>query len=499
MPQHRKILIIDDAPEDRETVRRYLQQDKTCTYEFFEENHMEQAMGTCLKVMPDCVLLDYSLPDGTGIEFLEELKNYGGTNCFPVIVLTGTGDEMIAVKAIKTGAQDYLIKGRTPAETLRVAVHNAIYKAQAERRLDEQHHELDRLYREAKESSQRKDEILRELHAAKDAAERANQAKDQFLATLSHELRTPLTPVLSLVSSTLKENNAPEDWRGVFEVIQRNIELEARLIDDLLDLTRVSQGKLQLDFHPVHLHRCLEETLEICRSDAQKKNIALHLDLQAKEDLTKGDPARLSQVLWNLLKNAIKFTPAGGRIAVVTQNAAPGTIMLQVRDNGIGISSIHLPKIFDAFEQGARVAQKLGGLGLGLSISKALVDAHGGKLTAASEGVDRGSTFTLILQTKPGDAIPSAGTAVPGELGKPARTHSILIVEDHEDSAQALSRALRRRGYTVTTANSVAAGVAAFRQGGIDLVICDIGLPDGTGHDVIEQLKRDGPARAIAL
>jgi signal transduction histidine kinase len=499
MSLHRKILIIDDAPEDRETVRRYLQQDKTCTYEFFEENRVEEAMGLCLKVMPDCILLDYSLPDGTGLEFLDELKNYGGTNCFPVIVLTGTGDEMIAVKAIKTGAQDYLIKGRTPADTLRMAVHNAIYKAQAERRLDEQHHELDRLYREAKESSRRKDEILQELQAAKEAAERANQAKDQFLATLSHELRTPLTPVLSLVSSTLKEKDAPADWRGVFQVIQRNIELEARSSTTFLDLTRVSRGKLQLDFKRVHLHQSLEETLEICRGDAQKKGIAIHTDLQATHDATEADPARLSQVLWNLIKNAIKFTPAGGRIDLATRNPGPDEILLEVRDNGIGIESGHLPNIFNAFEQGARAAQKMGGLGLGLSISKALVDAHHGELTAASDGAGQGASFTLLLRTQSADLPAVEKIDAPVATDPSEKAKSILIVEDHEDSAAALSRALRRRGYVVQTANSVAAGVEAFLESSPDLLICDIGLPDGTGLDVIGQVKRKRPVRAIAL
>jgi signal transduction histidine kinase len=499
MPDTRTILIIDDTPEDRETVRRYLQQDRTAKYRFVEENRMEEALDTTLRVVPDCILLDYSLPDGTGIEFLDQLQEFGGTNCFPVIVLTGTGDELIAVQAIKAGAQDYLIKGRTSADTLRMAVQAAIYKAKAERRIDEQRYELDRLYREAQDSSRRKDEILRELQLAKESAERANQAKDQFLATLSHELRTPLTPVLSLVSSTLQEPDPPSDWRNLLEVIKRNIELEARLIDDLLDLTRVSRGKLQLDFQKVQLHRCLAETLEICRSDAEKKHIDITTDLQAKADLVRADPARLSQVLWNLLKNAVKFTPDGGKIIVRTTSSAPDVISVQITDNGAGIDSEHLPKIFNAFEQGARSAQKKGGLGLGLAISKALVDAHGGQLSASSMGHNHGATFTLTLQLLEASSTPYAATPAPEEAPHTTGSSSILIIEDHEDSAAALSRALRRRGYTVNTANSVESGAQMFEKMLPDLVICDIGLPDGTGLDLIERVLSHRPARAIAL
>src|SRR4051794_18257126 len=260
-------------------------------------------------------------------------------------------------------------------------------------------------------------------------AERANRAKDSFLAMLSHELRTPLTPVLTSVLHLEQTQNLPDEIRGALQMIRRNVELEARLIDDLLDLTRISKGKVQLSVEEVNAHTLLQNALEICQADIEKKHHELRTEFAAKNVSLLADPARLQQIFWNLIKNAVKFTPEGGRLKVRTQDM-DGELQVEVSDTGIGIDAETLPKIFNAFEQGQR--GRVGGLGLGLAISKALVETHSGKLTAASEGRDKGSTFTASFPVAKADsqarsdALPSASPE--------RKALRVLLVEDHEDT-----------------------------------------------------------------
>src|SRR6266446_4541714 len=228
----------------------------------------------------------------------------------------------------------------------------------------------------------------------------ANAAKDQFLALLSHELRNPLSPVIAMVGEL--EASAPDspETRQALEVIRRNVELEARLIDDLLDVTRIAKGKLQLSFEIVSVHEILQRAFEICREEIAQKELDSQFRLNAERSYVEGDPARLQQVFWNLIKNGVKFTPAKGRIVIETLNPAPDEIEIRITDTGLGIEQEKIGKIFNAFEQGqSSITRRFGGLGLGLAISKAMVHAHDGKIRVASAGKDKGSTFTVILKT----------------------------------------------------------------------------------------------------
>jgi two-component system CheB/CheR fusion protein len=338
------------------------------------------------------------------------------------------------------------------------------------------------------------------LHLAKSEAEKASAAKDEFLAVLSHELRTPLTPVLAAVQLLQMETNLSSDARQTIGMVRRNVELEARLIDDLLDLTRISRGKLQVAREAVDVHQKLHFVEQICRDDVRNKDLKLYMNLEATEHIVAGDPARLQQVFWNLLKNAVKFTPAGGSIRVVTQNRQRGTIEVAITDSGVGIEPDILPRLFNAFEQGGReITRSFGGLGLGLAISRSLIDAHGGTITAESLGKDRGSTFIVSLPV---------ATNLPDEprraLHSPPRGRlcRILLVEDHPDTSDLMARLLRRSGYSVATADSVSSALHVAAAEPFDILISDLGLPDGSGTDLIRQLlerRNSEPLKAIAL
>src|SRR5438045_2108783 len=281
----------------------------------------------------------------------------------------------------------------------------------------------------AVELQNRQDELQKTNLELQEKA-RSNLAKDQFLAMLSHELRTPLTPVLASALALESEPGLPKDIRESLQMIRRNVELEARLIDDLLDLTRIDRGKVQLNFEVVDAHTLLQSALDICQAEIDRKNLARALNLGARKVHMRADPARLQQIFWNLINNAVKFTPRNGQIIITTSNDSKGPLRVEIADTGLGIEAEAMPKIFDAFEQGGRT--QLGGLGLGLAISKTLVQAHKGTITAQSAGRNKGSTFTLVFPTceKVEERIAPAALPKPSER-QPLR---ILLVEDHVDT-----------------------------------------------------------------
>ncbi len=245
-------------------------------------------------------------------------------------------------------------------------------------------------------------QLLAAERMARAEAESANVVKDRFLAVLSHELRTPLTPMQMALYALRREKRLTAGGRKMLELIGRNLHAETQLIDDLLDVSRIVHGKLELSREPLDLHACVRDALEVCHADFTAKSLRLDVALTAGDPTVEGDRSRLQQVFWNLLKNAAKFTPSGGSVTVRSRNPEPGRITVEVADDGIGIEPAALPKIFDPFEQGgAQVVRRYGGLGLGLAISHAVVDTHGGQLAASSAGPGRGATFTVSLATLP--------------------------------------------------------------------------------------------------
>jgi signal transduction histidine kinase len=232
------------------------------------------------------------------------------------------------------------------------------------------------------------------------AAESASQAKTQFLAMVSHELRTPLSPVVTAAEMLESDPNLPASLRSDLQIIRRNVQTEIRLIDDLVDLTRINVGKMSLRFEPVDVHEPLKSAMRVCEADAWEKQQQISVRLEAESSVVMGDAVRLQQVFWNLLRNAIKFTPDRGRISVSTSNLPGHFVQITVADTGIGIDSQKLSLIFEAFEQGGpEIQERFGGLGLGLAICRALVAAHHGSIQVQSAGPGKGTAFTVQLPT----------------------------------------------------------------------------------------------------
>jgi PAS domain S-box-containing protein len=340
-------------------------------------------------------------------------------------------------------------------------------------------------------------EIL--LQQAKRAAEEANQAKDHFLAMLSHELRTPLTPVLMTIAALRREPDLKDDLRRDLEMLQRNVELEALLIDDLLDLTRIAHGKLELHSDAVDVHSTLDHALSIAAADLAGKNITVTRRLDAREHHCWADPARLQQVFWNLVKNAAKFTPAGGRVDLHTYNNNARQIVIEITDTGIGIAPELMPRIFDAFEQGGSiVTSRYGGLGLGLAISKRVVDLHHGTIEARSGGPGQGATFVVTLNAMETSLLEGPVLFLESEPALASHVQ-ILFVEDHEDTARVLGRILKSAGFEVSHAGSVARARELADMGKYGLLISDVGLPDGSGLDLMRSLRDSQGMTGIAL
>ncbi len=339
----------------------------------------------------------------------------------------------------------------------------------------------------------------KKLKESKEAAETASKAKDRFLAVLSHELRTPLTPVLATLNLWEASDELPRSIKSDVQMLRRSVELEARIIDDLLDLTRIAKGMLSFTPEDTDVHELLQFLVGMCHNEFQSKQLTLSMRLKAERHCVHTDAGRLQQILWNITRNAAKFNESGGIISMTTSNDENQNLTITVADSGIGMTSETLSRLFTPFEQGEQsISRRYGGLGLGMAISAALAELLGGRLSARSEGLGKGSVFTLVFPTV--EPVPSAtksGRRRPGR--RRARQVKILLVEDHGDTSRALVRLLENQGYDVETADSMASALTAVKHERFNLLLCDIGLPDGTGFELMEEVRKDCQTPALAL
>ncbi len=634
------VLIVDDSPTDVITFRRHLTKGVAAPCEVESVATAAEALAKMNQRRPQCLLLDFHLPDSDGVQLVRQLVRQYGINAFGIVMLTSNNDVELAVEALRSGAHDFLPKNSTDSIVLRRAVDNAMEKAAIQRELNEQRAALAEKNRELEVHIARLEEamserlhietLLREtalqmrlvtdhaavllgqcdrefrykfvnkpyaerfgleidqiigrsaseivgpevfakvkpyleatmkgertefeihipyhgngdrwmqvvyvperaedgtvvglvgvmtdttarkkaelaLSQARDEALEASRAKDDFLAALSHELRTPLNPILLLSSDAATDPSLPAETREVFEIIRKNVDLEARLIDDLLDITQISRGKMRLDKEALNIQSVLEDALTIVKAEAQNKNLNLKSEFKACHTTVWGDAVRLQQVFWNVLKNAVKFTPGGGTVSISLENAegpCGQSVKVTVTDTGLGMTDKELGRVFDAFAQGdhatAGGSHRFGGLGLGLAISHRLVENHDGQIEATSRGRGHGSTFIIHLPT--GEEAQDSGAASSlRESSESAIVPSmvkILLVEDHEPTRAGLSLLLKRRNYQVEAVSTMKEALLVIETEVFDLLISDIGLPDGTGYDLMEALREKSSIPAIAL
>jgi signal transduction histidine kinase len=389
LSQALRVLLIEDSEDDADLLTLALRRggyEVSC-----ERVHTPEAMQMALQAGGwDVVISDYVMPRFNGVDALKLLQARGVD--IPFIVVSGHIGEELAVAAMKAGADDYVMKDKLARLVPAVARELREAEGRRARRASEE---------ALRQSEARLKRALEAEQRAREEAEAAGRAKDQFLAMLSHELRTPLTPVLMVAHTLQTSMKLPARVRSALQMIQRNVELEAKLIDDLLDLSRITHRKMELQLETVDVHQLLQNVIEMCHADVQAKAQSLVTKLKADRHHTRADAARLQQVFWNLIKNAVKFTPREGTITVQSANFGD-KICVRVKDSGRGIEKCVLDRIFNPFEQGGqKITHEFGGLGLGLAISKATIDNHGGKLTADSPGKDLGAEFTVEMQTVP--------------------------------------------------------------------------------------------------
>lgn len=333
----------------------------------------------------------------------------------------------------------------------------------------------------------------------RDALTAASAAKDHFIAILSHELRTPLTPVMATILDLESQAELAPPVREAVQLIRRNVELEARLIDDLLDVTRLAKGKLQIERGVVDLHEVLRSAIDVCRSETLKRKVEIEFQPKASRPTVEGDAPRLLQVFWNLLQNAVKFSPPGSHVAVRTLDPEPGVLAVEIEDRGIGMSEEVISRIFNPFEQAdISISRRYGGLGLGLALTKALVEAHGGRIEAESAGPDRGTLMKVQFQTVSNLAAPAPEKLAASDAA--VASLRVLVVEDHSDTRRTLERLLRKWGHEVTSAEDLAGARAQLAARDFDLLLTDLGLPDGHGAELMDEIRgKESPPVAIAL
>jgi signal transduction histidine kinase len=477
------ILLVDDDEVDRLAVVRALRAaGLNVTLE--EAGSVPAAVSALGESVFDCVLLDYHLPGGDGLDVLRTVK--GDETGTPVIILTGHGDEQTAVEFMKAGADDYLPKNSLSADRL----------AQSLRYVTERH----QLERQRDESRAREREARAE-------AEQANAAKDLFLATLSHELRTPLNAILGWARILNQRSMDRNRVRHALGVIERNANVQLQLINDLLDVSRIISGKLELQIGSVDPAKVCDAALDAVRPQIDAKAIVVEKDYDADVRPILGDSARLQQVVWNLLSNAIKFSQTAGVVRLRLRQLV-SHVEIVVADDGRGISADFLSHLFDRYTQAAAPDRDShGGLGLGLAIVRNLVEMHGGSIDAASEGEGRGATFTVLLpmaaDSRAADPADRRETAA---VGARERLDGIrvLFIDDSADARDLVATILRDRGAKVSTCASTDAALAALARERPDVLISDIEMPGGDGYEMIRALRlrdedTEAPIPAIAL
>ena len=487
-PEPCRILIVDDSREDRELFRRAILgggsvpaivafglSDRT-GYKIWEASSGEEGFALLAESKPDCILLDYRLPDMDGLEFLDRLQGVAEEPA-AVIVLTGQGDEAIAVQAIRKGAQDYLVKGLSSDE-LRQAMRAAIDRGILRRKVESQHERL------AKMSAEQV-RLIEQLQERTAALVDANHNKDEFLAMLAHELRNPLAPIRNGLRVLRLAGDQGTDTGPIRTMLERQVDYLVRLVDDLVDVSRMTQKKVHIVREPIDLVAVLRHAAEASRQQFLERKVRFEPALPEGPITVRGDSVRLEQVFVNLLTNAVKFTPAEGSVHLSA--ALEGEFaVVRVRDTGIGIDREALPRVFDMFMQvDHSLARTQGGLGIGLALVRQLVQLHDGVVEASSEGLGTGTEFIVRLPL----AVDLAETNVTPAAPATERPMRMLVVDDNEDAAQALAMLLGMSGHDIRVAGDGLTALEIAERFEPHAALVDLGMPGIDGFELGRRLR----------
>jgi signal transduction histidine kinase/ActR/RegA family two-component response regulator len=411
-----------------------------------------------------------------------------------VTFIIGTGIDITernrAERALRKAHDELEVRVRD--RTAELATANEALEAEvAERRRAEQER-IDLLYREKE---------------ARQQAEAANRAKDEFLATVSHELRTPLNAILGW-AAIARRHDIPPSLQKAMETIERNARSQARIIDDMLDVGRIISGRLRLELAPVSVADAIDGAVQTVRPAAEAKQVTLQVTVSENAGVIAADAERLQQIVWNVLSNAVKFTPQGGRIELAAGHA-DGNVFIRIRDDGQGIPPDFLPHLFEPFRQAdGSTTRRHGGVGLGLAIVDRLARAHGGRVVAESEGEGKGACFTIELPGRSADSAALTRTTCADDAGEgsfpnvPSEMRlddlAVLVVDDEEDACELFARLLEDRGAVVTKTTSPGEALVRLREGPLpDVIVSDIGMPDVDGYTLIETIRSSPAGRRI--
>jgi signal transduction histidine kinase len=467
-----RLLIIDDRPQDRFLARRGLAAEfpDLIATEAGDRAAFDAALESSTF---DAIITDYQLRWSDGLQILDEIRHKGLDT--PVVMFTHTGSEEIAAAGLRAGLADYIIKTPTHYGRLAHAVRIAIANATAAR--------------SEREARIREQEALR-------TAEDALRVKDEFLATLSHELRTPLNAITGWLQ-VIQSQPVPDSMSRGLAAIERNAGLLTRLIADLVDVSRIVSGTLTLHVQPTDVRRVLEAVLESLRPVVESKQLSVTIDAPADLEPAAVDPDRFHQMVWNLLSNAAKFTPARGRINVRAGQAG-SMIELAIADNGPGIRAEFLPHVFERFsQQDAGMTREHGGLGLGLAIVRHLAEMHGGRVSVTSvEG--EGATFCIRVPVADAGVSAASPTADALQHSLLAGVH-VLVVDDETDAREFVAKMLEDQGAVVTEAESAAKGFELLARAVPDVLLCDVGMPTEDGLAFIERIRQSDRASVASV
>jgi signal transduction histidine kinase len=478
-----RVLLIDDDRDDHDLAVDVLREAYGTAFRLAWAPTFDEGLAALSRGDVDVCLLDYRLGVRTGLDLLRAATAAGID--VPIVLLTGQGEREVDLEAMRAGAADYLTKDKLSADTLERTIRHSLERHRDRKALRQMNELLE----------QRVEERTRDLERANAALKQEDRRKDEFLAILAHELRNPLAPIANSIEILKRFEGDVELCRQARDTMERQLVLMVRLVDDLLEVSRIRRGKIELRRARVELAAIVRQAVEAAEPFARRKGHRLEVTIPDEPITLDADSVRLTQVIGNLLNNACKFTPAGGRVALQAERVGE-QVVIRVRDDGIGIAPDQVHRIFEMFTQlDASLERSEVGLGIGLTLVRNLVELHGGSVEARSEGAGRGSEFIVRLPIAaaggPSGATPAAGSRVAAADSAERRPAglNVLLVDDNRDALRTMAMLLRYDKHEVATASDGQEAVDAAGQIRPDVALLDIGLPTLNGYEVARRIR----------